>query len=346
MDLRRFEQRKKDHLLESLKERHQAKGLSGLDDLRLKHQPLPELDFEDVSMESLRLGATSTTPFYISGMTAGHDDAPRLNRCLATIAQQRGWAMGVGSQRRDLSQGGPHGGVDRWKDFRKDFPRLELFANLGLSQLIQSDLSAVQGIVDSLEAQALVIHLNPLQEVLQEEGTPQFKGGVAAVGRLCEKLSVPVIVKETGCGFSVEAAKRLSSVGIRAIDVSGMGGTHWGRIEGARAKSGGNPLRLLASETFANWGISTVQSVLNVSRGAPELEIWGSGGVRSGLDAARLLSLGCVQVGYAQPALKAALEGEDALDQWMELQEFELKTTLFCTGSQSPCQLKGRGDGQ
>jgi isopentenyl-diphosphate delta-isomerase len=243
--------------------------------------------------------------------------------------------MGVGSQRRDLESF--DGGVlDHWKSLREEVPRLNLFANIGLSQLITADFKKVRKLVQDLSAQALVVHLNPLQEVIQAEGTPQFRGGVEVLRRYCGELGFPVVLKETGCGFSRSTLERLSSVGLAAIDVSGLGGTHWGRIEGARA--GLETLQGLASQTFSTWGESTLQSVMSAAEILPKTEIWASGGIRSGLDAAKALAVGAHRVGYAKPALEAALQGDEQLRFWMKLQEYELKIALFCTGSLN-CQV-------
>jgi isopentenyl-diphosphate delta-isomerase len=289
-------------------------------------------------------------------MTAGHEEALSVNKILALACQERGWAMGVGSQRRELEMGRSDL-LDCWKSLRRQVPDLILFANIGLSQLIRSKVSRVEGLIQELKAQALVVHLNALQEVIQKEGTPFFRGGFDALRQYCDQLSVPIVVKETGCGFSRETLKKLASLPLAAVDVSGLGGTHWGRVEGARAEAGS--LRSIVSRTFANWGESTAQSVLCAKEIFPKqngqpfrqvgyqavhqavhqqrvaTEIWASGGVRTGLDAAKLIALGADRVGYAKPALEAALKGVEQLRFWMETQEYELKVALFCTGSKT-----------
>jgi isopentenyl-diphosphate delta-isomerase len=334
MDTRQFEGRKRDHIQHALDPSHQADGLSGLGFIRLVHEALPELDFADVRLQSTSLGRTSSTPFYIAGMTAGHADAPQLNRVLAEACQERGWAMGVGSQRRELESTS----VDFWQELRRDVPKLSLFANLGISQLIQAPVAQVRKLVDALQAQALVIHVNPLQEALQPEGTPQFKGALAALKQLCAEIQVPVVLKETGCGFSAETLRRLRGIGLAAVDVSGLGGTHWGRIEGARA--GEDSLQALAAQTFASWGEPTVESVIAAAQELAGCEIWASGGVRTGLDAAKLIALGAHQIGFAKPALEAALIGGDQLRHWMAAREYELRVALFCTGCGAPSMLR------
>jgi isopentenyl-diphosphate delta-isomerase len=252
--------------------------------------------------------------------------------------------MGVGSQRRDLEVGSLVRAKTEWQVLREEAPEVVLFANLGLSQLIVTEVSRVRKLVEDLRAQALVIHTNALQEVLQPEGTPQFRGGIAALRRVCLELGYPVVLKETGCGFSAKTLQRLQGIGLAAIDVSGLGGTHWGRIEGARAEC--DSVRAAAAVTFANWGEPTASSVRSAVAAltGEKTEIWASGGVRSGLDAAKLIALGAHCVGYAKPALEAAWVSEKQLRSWMETQEFELKAALFCTGSES-CQALRNQEG-
>ena len=345
MDFSQFEARKREHIVHALDSAHQASGLSGLNKVRLVHHALPELSFSEVELKTKCLKQELATPFFIAGMTAGHPQAPEINRRLAVACERRGWAMGVGSQRRELSLEGNSIPVDGWQKLRERVPRLTLFANLGISQLIGMKFEMVYGLVERLGAQALVIHANPLQEVLQPEGTPQFKGGLRILGELCENSPVPVVLKETGCGFSEPVLKQLSHLGLAAVDVSGLGGTHWGRIEGARASA--DSVFARAAQTFAEWGVPTVESVKaaaqilsSPSEGQSGTEIWASGGVRTGLDAAKLIALGAHRVGYAQPALEAALKSEQALDEWMQLQEFELRVALFCTASQRCSDLR------
>jgi isopentenyl-diphosphate delta-isomerase len=201
--------------------------------------------------------------------------------------------------------------------------------------LIQTPIERVQKLADDLEASAMIIHLNALQECLQPEGTPQFKGGLKALKKLTRSLSMPVVVKETGCGFSKTTLEKLKDSGVAAVDVSGLGGTHWGRIEGLR-----NPTLEAVAETFANWGISTVESVVTAVRSKPSYEVWASGGVRTGLDAAKLIAMGARTVGVAKPILEAALQSEEALDQCMQTIEHELKIALFCTGCRNISELR------
>jgi len=202
---------------------------------------------------------------------------------------------------------------------------------LGIAQIITASTDDLKRITDAIEAQALIVHCNPLQEALQPEGTPEFKGCLVALEQTVKQLHLPIIVKETGCGFSPLTLQRLHEIGVDAVDVSGLGGTHWGRIEGHRAAATSHARR--AAQVFGAWGMGTVQSIRFARQLSPSYEIWGSGGVRHGLDAARLLALGATTIGFAKNLLAAALESPEAVSREMAAIEYELKLAMFCTGS-------------
>jgi len=315
--------------------RHQTSECAQFSRIALIHEALPDLDFEEVQLSTESLGLSLKTPFLVSSMTAGHVGGVDLNLRLARVCEARGWMRGVGSQRRELSDPKAR---EEWRALRKVAPHVRLLGNIGLSQLIHLKDSEVESLVEALGASAMIVHLNPLQEALQKEGTPQFKGGFERLQRLCRQLSVPVVVKETGCGFSKRTLERLKESGVKAVDVSGLGGTHWGRIEGSRADKGA--LLAQASETFSEWGISTLDSVMNALEVQAPFEVWASGGLRSGLDAAKMLALGCPIAGFAKPLLEAGLESEERLHRVMERFEFELRLALFCTGSKNLDEFK------
>jgi isopentenyl-diphosphate delta-isomerase len=342
-DLSQFEARKKSHLEIALDPRMQADARSELNRVVLPHDALPELDLSDIDLTTPFLSGPRAkrlaTPFFISGMTAGHASASLVNERLAVACARRGWILGVGSQRRELDRSRPI--IDSWSDLRAKAPNLVLLGNLGLAQAITESPAEVARLARNLGADAFCIHANTLQEAIQPEGTPNFRGGLAALKNLVAKAGLPVILKETGCGFSARALEKICGLKLAAIDVSGLGGTHWGRIEGVRAGNDGNVVRARAAETFREWGVSTVASVEAAVRILPRsTEIWASGGVRTGLDAAKLIYLGATRVGFAKPALEAALQGDAALELWMETIEFELKTALFCGGFATPENLR------
>ncbi len=344
-DTHQFESRKKSHIEHALNQASQAHDLSGLDQVTLPHDALPEHDFNQVSLETSFLKKKLKTPFFISGMTAGHASAARVNARLAQACAKRGWIFGVGSQRRELDSQTPL--IDTWSSLKSENCGLNLVGNLGLSQLIErmesGELKSLKKLVQNLNCDAFAIHLNALQEVMQPEGTPNFRGGLNAIKKAARVLGVPVILKETGCGFSEKTLRKIKLLPILAVDVSGLGGTHWGRIEGMRAQSSGDVTRAQASACFANWGVSTVDSVLAAKKILnPKTEIWASGGVRSGLDAAKLIAIGAHRVGFAKPALEAALLGDAELEQWMKQMEFELQTALFCSGFSNVKSMRGK----
>lgn len=359
-----FESRKADHIRVAMDPQVQSFG-SGFDQIQFVHEALPEIDFHDISISAEIFSETShsrklESPFFISSMTAGHAGSHSLNEKLARAAELKGWAMGVGSQRRELQD---LTAAAEWSQIRKFCPHVTFFGNLGLSQLIHTDVDIVRRLADSLDATAMIIHLNPLQESLQTEGTPRFRGGLQAIEKLVRGLGRPVIVKETGCGISGMTAKRLVDAGVAAIDVAGRGGTHWGRIEGVRAGASSQPAEATelskraailsdAANTLGDWGIATVDSLRQVARvfettsqsdTRTATELWASGGVRSGLDGAKALALGASMVGVAQPLMAAVLEGEQELRHVMDRFDYELKTVLFCQGARSISELKSRG---
>jgi len=333
-----FDQRKKDHLSISLDQKVQAKNLRDLDKIELLHEALPDLDLETVQTNSDFFGKTTRVPFFISSMTAGHKDGESLNRTLARAAQKRGWAMGVGSQRKQLFDAAA---AEEWQRLRDENPEVILFGNIGIAQLIRSPMDQILRLAEEIKASGFYVHLNALQEALQEEGTPQFAGGMKALKEFVQLSSAPVIVKETGCGMSKATLEKLFQLGIQAVDVAGAGGTHWGRVEGQRSK---RSLLQEVSETFKNWGIGTLKSVENALEVRSEMQlnsknlksseigVWASGGIRNGLDAAAILAFGADRVGFAQSVLEAAVLGEEELLHWMSRTEVELQIALFCTG--------------
>jgi isopentenyl-diphosphate delta-isomerase len=344
LNLPQFEARKKSHLEIALDPAMQTSPLSGLESVRLVHDALPEMDLSDVDLATpWKLAGKSRplkTPLFVSGMTAGHASASLVNERLARACARRGWIFGVGSQRRELDPSRPQ--IDSWSNLRQIAPSLTLLGNLGLAQAKSVAPKEIEKLARNAGADAFCIHLNALQEAIQPEGTPDFAGGVAALRSLVAKAKIPIVVKETGCGFSERALAKIAGLKLAAVDVSGLGGTHWGRIEGVRAGREGRRVQARAADTFSDWGVPLADSVRAAARVLPKsTEIWASGGVRTGLDAAKLIALGATRVGFAKPALEAALASDEGLDLWMETIEFELRVALFCTGNRTPAALRG-----
>lgn len=343
-----FENRKDDHIKISLEDRSQTFNLSGLEKVHLIHEAIPDFNFEEVSLASSFFKSIQlSNPIIISSMTAGNHNGIRINSALARLSERKNMLMGVGSQRRELFD---TSAAQEWVNIRRQSPGALLIGNIGITQLIESSQQQIQKLVESTQACGLFIHLNSLQECIQPEGTPQFKGAFKAIEKCVQWVKVPVVVKETGSGFSVSTLKRLKETGIYGVDVSGMGGTHWGRVEGYRSESGS--LLYGVGQTFQNWGYSTVTSLMNAIEAGVSYELWASGGVRTGLDAVKLLAMGAQKIGMAQPFLKVLMKGHDAslddnqnrrddlaLDQFIELFEYEMKTALFCTGCRNITEL-------
>jgi len=336
LDLKLFEQRKQEHIQLALDPKHQTEVKNCFDDFDLVHEAIPDLNFNDIDLRTRSLGHSKRTPFFISSMTAGHADAQKINNNLMAACQETGWAMGVGSQRRELFDSTSF----EWPLLRKAYPAVSMMANIGIAQLIETPLTQLKKLVEVIQAEAFIVHCNPLQELIQPEGNVDFQGSWKAIEELVQKIQIPVVVKETGCGFSMKTLARLNQLGVHAIDVAGLGGTHWGRIEGSRALH--YPQRARAAETFSNWGVSTANVLHQAKDLFLQAELWGSGGIRHGLDAAKAIRLGACQIGIARPVLAAALLDELAVIEVMRTYEYELKIAMFCTDSPSLKVLKQR----
>ncbi len=334
-----FEQRKKEHIQHSLKQDAESLAQEDWDRIFLIPEALPEMDLSECSIEVESLGRRWKNPYFISSMTAGVSESHKINSILAEACAHEGWLMGVGSQRKELSV---ESASQEWKDIRRAHPKVMLASNIGLSQLIQSSISDIQKLIESTEAALLFVHTNPLQECLQREGTPQFRGGLEALEKLTQKLSIPVVVKEVGSGIAPKTIQRLKEIGVSAVDLSGRGGTHWGRVEGLRAPT--ESLQAKAAQTFQDWGLSTPRALYQwhhyEHRIDHKMELWASGGIRNGLQAAKAIALGAQRVGLAKPFLEAALKGVDSVKELMTLLEYELKVSLFCTGMKNIAELK------
>jgi isopentenyl-diphosphate delta-isomerase len=329
------QERKADHLRICLDENVQCDRVTtGLERYRFLHCALPELDYCDLDIHTQFLGKSLDAPLLISSMTGGTEQARLINTRLAQTAQTFGLAMGVGSQRVAIEN--PE--LMTTFSVRRYAPDILLLANLGAVQLNYSyGLEQCQRVVDWLEADALILHLNPLQECVQTRGDTNFRGLLAKIETLCSRLPVPVIAKEVGNGISVSLAKKLMTAGVTAIDVAGAGGTSWARVESERAV---DVRQRRIGNTFADWGLPTAECITTIRAVAPTLPLIASGGLRNGLDAAKALALGADLVGMALPFLKAANQSEASLTELMDILMAEIKTVLFCTGQATLSDLK------
>ncbi len=321
--------RKAEHIKLALEERMQRAG-SFFDRYAFEHCALPEIDLAEVDTGTRFLGKPLAGPLLISCMTGGTEQARRINRNLAAAAERVGVAVGVGSQRKALEEPAM---VPTFQ-VRDVAPSIPLLANLGAVQLNYGyDVSHCRAAVEMIGADALVLHLNPLQEALQPEGDGNFADLLSKIARVVEQLDVPVIVKEIGMGISGEVGRRLAAAGVRIIDTAGLGGTSWARIEAARADDEG------IGELFADWGVPTPESIRALRR-IPGLTVIGSGGVRNGLDMAKAIALGADLVGLAYPFLAAALESPEAVEGRIRRTLRELRICMFCVGARTLEQLR------
>lgn len=330
------ERRKADHLRIGLQEDVQFKGLTnGLERYRFVHQALPELDYDAIDLSTTLLGHPLRVPILISAMTGGTQAALRINRHLAAGAQAAGAAMGVGSQRAAVEDPAL-AGTYRVRDVAPD---ILLLANLGAVQLNYGyGLEECRRAVEMIEADALILHLNPLQECVQEGGDTDFSRLADRIATICAGLEAPVVVKEVGWGISEETARLLVQAGVAAIDVAGSGGTSWAEVEARRAES---QITQQLAATFAEWGLPTAESLRMVRRVAPGIPLIASGGMRNGLEGAKALALGADAFGLATPFLRAADQGVEAVSQVFERIVRELRTAMFCSGLPDLAALKG-----
>ncbi len=300
---------------------------TGLEGISFIHNALPEINFNDIQLKTTFLNKQLKAPFLVSSMTGGSDLAAKININLATASEEKGWAIGLGSTRA-LLESKAHEESFLIRTHAKTVP---LIANLGAVQFNYGyGVEECQRIIDRTEADSLVLHLNSLQEVVQDEGDLNFENLLPKIEEVCKKLTVPVGVKEVGFGIDGSVAKKLYDVGIAYIDVAGAGGTSWSQVEKLRSK---DPLRKAAAEAFNNWGIPTKDCIVSVKSELPKTPIVASGGMKTGLDAAKAITIGADIVGFARSLLQAATESVEAVIEVMDQIEFEMKMTMFGIGA-------------
>jgi isopentenyl-diphosphate delta-isomerase len=329
------ETRKADHIKIVLEENVQAKGVTtGFERFFLDHCALPDLNLDEVDLGLTLWQKKLQAPLLISSMTGGTKAAWTINKHLAEVAQSLGVAMGIGSQRAAIEDPS----LVSTYQVRSVAPDILLFANLGAIQLNYGyGLEEAQRAVDMIEADALILHLNPLQEAVQPGGDRLWSGLEHKIEKLVAKLAVPVIIKEVGNGISASVAKRLKNCGVAAIDVAGAGGTSWSEVEAYRQND--HRYQQIA-HNFAGWGIPTAVCLKEVRQAVPDLPIFASGGIRNGLDAAKAIAIGATLVGSAAPILEAATINLDvAQEQFSNLID-TLKIAAFCSNAANLEQLR------
>lgn len=319
---------------------------SGFERYEFVHNALPELDLSEVNASTVFLGKAVSLPFLISSMTGGYKDAERINRGLATVCAQKNIAMGVGSQRQALEDTTHHRSYSVVREVAPDIP---VFGNIGASEVARlKDASPLKRLADLIQADAFAVHLNPLQEFLQPEGDPRFRGVLDGIAMLVREMGIPLIVKEIGAGISASVARRLIDVGVRIIDVAGSGGTSWAGVEILRRNSErttkGAERGRDHAPAFWDWGIPTADALNQVAELKAKtrgLFVIASGGLTNGLDVAKALALGAGLAGVARPMLKALEKGGTAgLSRELEAWEMELKGAMFLTGSKTLDDLR------
>ncbi|MBS1250488.1 MAG: Isopentenyl-diphosphate delta-isomerase [Chloroflexi bacterium] len=319
--------RKADHIRISLQEDVQSGLTTGLEDYHFTHQALPELNLDDIDLSLTLFGRELQAPVLISSMTGGTPEAEKINPNLALAAQETGIAMGLGSQRASLEDST----LDATFQIRHIAPDILLFANLGAIQLNNHlGVEDCRRAVDSVEADGLFLHLNPLQEAVQPEGNTNFGGLLKKIEKVCKALDVPVVVKEVGWGLSERAARQLAGVGVSALDVAGAGGTSWTQVEMHRAPTLSQ--REVAA-AFRGWGIPTAQAILLARKAAPSVPTFASGGLRTGVDIAKCIALGATLGGMAGPFLKAATISPAKTIQTIQTVQRELQICMFAAGA-------------
>lgn len=330
-----IEKRKSEHIQISLNEKVTGESIStGLESYRFIHNALPEITFDEIFTETKFLGFECKTPFLISSMTGGTALAETINRNLAIAAEERGWVLALGSTRALLDSDG------HAQSFlmRKYAPSIPIIANLGAVQFNYGyGVNECKRIIEMTGADMLVLHLNSIQEVIQENGDTNFKGLLKKIEQLCNTLEVPIGVKEVGWGIDGQTAQQLSEAGVAFVDVAGAGGTSWSQVEKFRAK---DPVKRAAAEAFKDWGIPTVESIKMIRGKIGNRPLIASGGMHTGLDGAKTIALGADLVGFGRSILKEATQSPEDVLEVMKIREMELRMSMFGIGAQTIQELK------
>lgn len=328
--------RKKDHVDLCVNEQVSFRGkTNGLEEWYFQHNALPEINVEDIDTSTDFLGKTLSFPLLISGMTGGYAEAERINGDLAEVAEDLRLAIGAGSMRQALENDTFH---ESYRIMRRNAPTIPILANIGAVEVAaMEDARPAQYLVELIEADALVVHTNPLQEFLQPEGEARFRGVLEGLQLLVRNLPVPVILKEVGAGISREAAMRAHEVGVQWIDVAGAGGTSWAGVEMLRRGEGCE-----ISQEFWDWGIPTAQALIELRINRPEdMRVIASGGITDGVMIAKCLALGAEIAGSARPLLTALMKGgPDALRSRLCGWKRDLLGVMFLTGASDLRRLR------
>jgi isopentenyl-diphosphate delta-isomerase len=330
--------RKADHIRISLSQNVQArKARTGFEDIHFVHRALPEIDRQKIELSTTVFGHKFSAPLIVGAITGGTPEATKINGTIAEAVEDLGLGMGVGSQRAAIED------KNLEKTFniaRKKAPTAFLVANIGGVQLVHGyGLAEAKKAIEMIEADALAIHLNPLQEAVQPEGQTNFKGMLEKIAEIAKELEKPVIAKETGAGITAGEAKKLETAGVKGIDVSGVGGTSFAAVEHYRAKGRGNSFQHSLGDAFWDWGIPTATSIVEVSQ-TVTIPVIASGGIRDGIDVAKALALGASLASLSQPALQVAVRGVKETKDALSFLIDELRNGMFLVGANSVRSLR------
>lgn len=338
MLIRQTKTRKADHIRIVLAHDVQAKQVTtGFENVSFIHRALPEVNRDEVELATTMLGHKFAAPVIVGAITGGTSTASRINATIAEVVEKLGLGMGVGSQRAAIEQKALS---KTFSIARKKAPNAFLIANIGAVQLVNGfGVKEVRKALEMIDADAIALHLNPLQEAAQPEGQTAFNGVLSKIMEVANQVDKPVIVKETGAGIGAEDARRLEDAGAACIDVSGAGGTSWAAVESYRSKEMSKELTRKLGNVFWDWGIPTAQSLVEVTQ-TVNIPVIASGGLRDGVDAAKSLSLGAGLVSLSQPILRSAITGVTATENALLLMMEELKNAMFLVGAKSVEGLK------
>ena len=326
--------RKIEHIEICLEEEVQATSTTMFEDILLVHNAIPEINKSSIDLTTNFLGLRASAPILIAAMTGGHPQTYDINKRLAEAAEEMRVAIGVGSQRAAIENPSL---ASTFSVVREAAPSVPVIANIGATHV-----EYATDAIDMLDADILAIHLNPLQEAVQPEGDCDSEGVLDNIAKIVDNTDIPVMVKETGAGISAEVARRLEEIGVDAIDIGGVGGTSWSAVEYYRAQREDNEVKTRLGRDFWNWGIPTALSVILVVD-STELEVIATGGIRTGLDVAKSLSLGATAAGIAYPLLNPAVNGstDDVVSELEYIIE-GLKVAMYLTGCRNVEELSSR----
>jgi isopentenyl-diphosphate delta-isomerase len=331
------ENRKVDHIDISLHENVKSRNITAdFENVRFVHRALPEINRDKIKLKTKVFGHQFSAPIFVGAMTGGTRRAVKINANIAKAVQELGLGMGLGSQRAAIENSRLE---STYRIARKNAPTAFLMANIGAAQLVQGyKVKEVMSAIDMIEADAVAIHLNPLQEAIQLEGEAKYSGVIKAVERLTRAIDIPIIVKETGAGISAEVARKLENAGVKGIDVSGAGGTSWAAVEYYRAKKAKDRFHQRLGESFWDWGLSTVVSLVEVCQ-STHLRVIASGGVRSGTDTAKSLARGANLASMTTPLLSPATKSANEVKKTLNFVIEELRNTMFLVGAGNVADL-------